>query len=154
MCTKNQDQIMYGSSDITVTDRLMAGHIEVGALHGFSLKIYEFCSSNALYSESLQSISGRMFDTFDNWDSYYFESNSAWNRLSKFFIKKHVKFFLSLLKKKKELCHTKLYLCSSGIIGAILSNNSYQKRGVQKKEKKEGRSYRGGRGSNLLHNMH
>ena len=33
-----------------------------------------------------------------------------------FFIKKHVIFFLSLLKKKKELCHMKLFLCSSGIL--------------------------------------
>ena len=36
-------------------------HIEVGALHCFPLKIYGFCSCNALYSES-----NRMFDTFDN----------------------------------------------------------------------------------------
>ena len=88
----------------------------MGALHCFSLKIYGFCSSNALYLESLQSISTRMFDTFDNWDHYYFESNLSLELLIKFFfVKKHVTFFLSLLKKKKELCHMKLFLCSSGI---------------------------------------
>ena len=42
-----------------------------GALHCFSLKIYGFCSSNVLYLEPLQSISTRMFDTFDNWDHYF-----------------------------------------------------------------------------------
>ena len=41
---------------------------------------------------------------------------SAWSCLSNFFfIKKPVTFFLSLLKKKKELCHMKLFLCLSGI---------------------------------------
>ena len=115
-------------------------HIEVGNLHCFSLKIYVFFSSNALYLESLQSISTRMFDTFENWDHYYFESNLSLEVLTKV-----VTFFLSLLKKKKELCHMKLFLCSSiwYLIGAILSKNSYQKPGVQKKDKKEGWSYSG-----------
>ena len=60
--------------------RLMDGWMEkwniaVGALHCFSLKIYGLCSSNALYSESLQCISTRIFDTFHTWDHYYFELN-------------------------------------------------------------------------------
>ena len=63
-------------------------HVEVGALHCFSLKIYGFCSSNALYLESLQSISTRMFDTFDNWDHYYFESNPSLELLIKVFFSK------------------------------------------------------------------
>ena len=59
-----------------------------GALHCFSLKIYGFCSSSALYSESLQRISTRMFDTFDNWD-HYFEWNLSLELLIKvFFYKK------------------------------------------------------------------
>ena len=61
-------------------------HIEVGTLHCFSLKIYGFCSSNALYPESLPSISTRMFDTFDNWDHYYFESNFSLELLIKVFL--------------------------------------------------------------------
>ena len=123
-------------------------HIEVDALHCFSLKLYGFCSSDALYSESLPSISTRMFDTFDNWDHYYFKSNLSLELLIKVFLyKKHVTFFLSLLKRKKEICHMKLFLCSSGTsLGAILSKNSYQKRGVQKKDQKEGWSYNGGWG--------
>ena len=57
-----------------------------------------------------------MFDTFDNWDHYYFESNLSLELLINVFLyKKHVMFFLSLLKKKKEICHMKLFLCSSGI---------------------------------------
>ena len=35
---------------------------------------------------------------------------AAWSCLSKFFLYKKV-LFLSLLKKKKELCHMKLFLC-------------------------------------------
>ena len=68
---------------------------------------------------------------------------SVWSCLSKFFIKNRVTFFLSLLKKKEELCHMKLFLCSSiwYFTEAILSKNSYQKLGVQKKDKKEGWSY-------------
>ena len=85
----------------------------MGALYCFSLKIYGFCNSNALYSESLQGISTRMFNTFDNWD-HYFESHLSLKLLIKvFFIKKHVTLFLSLLKMKKELCNMKLFLCSS-----------------------------------------
>ena len=61
-------------------------HIEVGALHCFSLKINGFCSSNALYSESLQSISTRMFDTFDNRDHYHFELNLSLQLLIKVFL--------------------------------------------------------------------
>ena len=61
-------------------------HIEVGTLHCFSLKIYGFCSSNALYPESLPSISTRMFDTFDNWDHYYFELNFSLELLIKVFL--------------------------------------------------------------------
>ena len=45
---------------------------------------------------------------------------SAWSYLSTFFIKEHVTFFLSLLKKKKEFCHMKLFLCSSGHWGNIV----------------------------------
>ena len=91
-------------------------HIEVGALHCFPLKIYGFCSSNALYLESLQSVSTRMVDFFVIWDHYYFESNLSLELLIKvFLIKKLVTFFLSLLKRKKEFCHMKLFLCSSGI---------------------------------------
>ena len=70
-------------------------------------------------------------------------------------------FFLSLLKKKKEICRMKLFLCSSGIsLGRYCQKNLYQKQGVQKKDKKEGWSYGGGWGasiegeSNLLHTMH
>ena len=86
-------------------------HVEVGALHCFSLKIYGFCSSNALYLESLQSISTRMFDTFDNWDHYYFESNLSLELLIKVFLyKTHVAFFLSLLKKRKKFA-TWNYFC-------------------------------------------
>ena len=48
----------------------------------FSLKIYGFCSSNALYLESLQSISTRMFDAFDNRD-HFFESNHSLELLVK-----------------------------------------------------------------------
>ena len=63
---------------------------------------------------------------------------SVWSCLSKFFIKNRVTFFLSLLKKKEELCHMKLFLCSSiwYFTEAILSKNSYQKLGVQKKIKR------------------
>ena len=96
---------MYGSWDISVTDRLMDGwmekwHIEVGALHCFSSKIYGLCSSNALYSESLQCISTRIIWYFSYLRSLLFQIKSQ---------------FLSLLKKKKELFHMKLFLCSSGI---------------------------------------
>ena len=137
-------------------------HIEVGNLHCFSLKIYVFFSSNALYLESLQSISTRMFDTFENWDHYYFESNLSLEVLTKV-----VTFFLSLLKKKKELCHMKLFLCSSiwYFIGTILSKNSYQKPGFRKKlKRRDGHIVGCGvgcgvwvameGGSNLLHTMH
>ena len=137
-------------------------HIGVGALHCFSLKACGFCSSNALYSESLQSISKRMFDAFDNWDRYYFESNLSLELLLKvFFIKKHVTFFLSFLKKKKELCHMKLVLCSSGIsLGRYCQKILTKSGGSRKKIKRRDRHIVGGGGvsikggSNLLHIMH
>ena len=75
-------------------------HIEVGALHCFSSKIYGLCCSNALYSESLQCISTRIIWYFSYLRSLLFQIKSQ---------------FLSLLKKKKELFHMKLFLCSSGI---------------------------------------
>ena len=69
-----------------------------------------------LFTQSLPSISTRMFDTFDNWDLYYFESNLSLELLIKAFLyEKHVTFVLSLLKKKKEICQMKLFLCSSCI---------------------------------------
>ena len=124
-------------------------HIEVGALHCFPLKIYGFCSSNALYLESLQSISTRMFDTFDNWDHYYFESNLSLELLIKVFLyKKHVTNVLSYSSKKKErnLPHEIIFVFIWYFIGAISSNNSHQKRRVQKRDKNEGWSYSGGGG--------
>ena len=106
-----------------------------GTLYCFSLKIYGFCSSNALYLESLQSISTRMFDTFDNWD-HYFESNLSLELLIKVFLYKKA-LFLSLLKKKKELCHMKLFLCSSGIsFGRYCKKILTKSRGFRKKIKR------------------
>ena len=137
------DDVWFLRCYVSVMDRLIDGwmekwHIEVDALHCFSLKIYVFCSNNALYSESLQSISTRMFETFDSWDHYYFESNLSLELLIKvFFIKKHVTFFLSLLKKKKELCHMKLFLCSSGIsLGRYCKKILTKSRGFRKKIKR------------------
>ena len=114
----------------------------MGALHCFSIKIYGFCSSNAFYSESLQSISTRMFDTFANWD-HYFESNLSLELLIKvFFIKKHVTSFLNLLKKKKELYHMKLFLRSSDFsLGRYCQKILTKSGGFEKKDKKEGWSY-------------
>ena len=135
------DDVWFLRCYVSVMDRLIDGwmekwHIEVDALHCFSLKIYVFCSNNALYSESLQSISTRMFETFDSWDHYYFESNLSLELLIKvFFIKKHVTFFLSLLKKEERtLPHEIIFVFIWYLTGAILSKNSYQKQGVQKKD--------------------
>ena len=63
---------------------------------------------------------------------------SAWSCLSKFFLqKKHAMFFLSLLKRKKELCHMKLFLCSSGIsLGRYCKKILTKSRGFRKKIKR------------------
>ena len=58
---------------------------------------------------------------------------SAWSYLSKFFIKEHVTFFLSLLKKKKEFCHMKLFLYSSGHWGNIVKKFSSNAWGSEKR---------------------
>ena len=60
---------------------------------------------------------------------------SAWS----FFYKKHVASFLSLLKKKKELCHIKWFLCSSGISMGRYCRKILTKSGeFKKKIKKRG----------------
>ena len=116
-----------------------------GTLYCFSLKIYGFCSSNTLYSDSLQSISTRMFHTFDNWD-HYFESNLNLELLIQvFFIKKHVTLFLNLLKRK-TLPQEIIFVFIWYFIGMILPKNSDQMQGVWKKDKKKGWSYSGGWG--------
>ena len=52
--------------------------------------------------------------------------------------KKHVTLFFSLLKMKKQLCRVSLFLFIQYSNGAILSEQSCQKRGVRKKYKKWG----------------
>ena len=100
-------------------------------------------NSNALYSESLQSISIRMFDTFDNWD-HYFESNLSLELLIKVFLYKKA-LFLSLPKKKKELCHMKLFLCSYGIsLGRYCQKILTKSRGFGKNIKRRNGHIMGG----------
>ena len=54
-----------------------------------------------------------------------------------FFIKKRITFFLSLLKKKKKLCHMKLFFCSSGIsLGQYCQKILTKSRGFAKKIKR------------------
>ena len=114
--------------------------IEMDAVHCVSLKMYGFCSSNALYSEPLPGISTRMFDTFDDW-GHYFKSKLSLELIIKvFFIKKHVTLFLCLLKKKNFA--TWNYFCVHLVFhwGDIVKK-FWPKAGGLEKRKKEGWSY-------------
>ena len=133
------------------TDWWMNGEVKYkdGCSALLFIKNIWICSSNAFYLESLQSISTRMFDTFDNWD-HYFESNLNLELLIKvFFIKRHVTLFLNLLKRK-TLPQEIIFVFIWYFIGMILSKNSDQKQGVRKKDKKEGSSYSRGWGVGCL----
>ena len=111
----------------------MGGCLKKGSKNCFSLIKYGFCSSNALYSESL---SFRMFifilTPFHTWDCYYFVLNLRLVLPIKLFF---ITLVFSLLKMKKKLCHMSLFLCLSG--------KSCQKHEVPKKIKRRGDHIRG-----------
>ena len=109
----------------------------MGALHCFSLKIYGFVAV-MLFTWSLYKVFQLECLILLIIKIIISNQISAWSFLSKFFlIKKHVTLFLSLLKKKKELSHMRLFLCSSGIsLGRYCQKILTKSKGFGKKIKR------------------
>ena len=121
------------------------GEQSIRVKYCFSLILYEFCSSNALYSASL--LFGMFIFRlihFKTWDCYYFGLNISLVLLIKvLFIRKRIYRFCSLLKMKQLWCMSLFLRLSIISLGRYWRKSLAKGGGTRKKDKKGEWPYRG-----------